>query len=102
MSLIKCPECNKEISNTIDSCPHCGFKLKKISNHYKEDIITIQQTSKKIKLNILMSTLIFIVSSLIGFVSIGNDKNPSFWFFIAIVSLVWLIISSIKRWWYHG
>lgn len=29
MALIKCPECNKEISDTIKKCPHCGYKLAK-------------------------------------------------------------------------
>lgn len=28
MSLIKCPECNKEMSDTLKSCPHCGFNIK--------------------------------------------------------------------------
>ena len=34
MSLIKCPECEKEISNSINQCIHCGYILKKES---KED-----------------------------------------------------------------
>ena len=29
MALIKCPECGKDVSDTIDACIHCGFKLKK-------------------------------------------------------------------------
>ena len=29
MALIKCPECGKEVSDTIKECPNCGFKLKK-------------------------------------------------------------------------
>lgn len=28
MALINCPECNKEISDTARSCPHCGYKMK--------------------------------------------------------------------------
>ena len=27
MSLIKCPECKKTISSTVETCPHCGYKL---------------------------------------------------------------------------
>lgn len=27
MSIIKCPECNKEVSDTATSCPHCGYQL---------------------------------------------------------------------------
>lgn len=30
MSIIKCPECNREVSDTLKSCPHCGFKFKKV------------------------------------------------------------------------
>ena len=28
MSLIKCPECGKEVSDHAESCPNCGFSLK--------------------------------------------------------------------------
>ena len=28
MALINCPECNKEISDTTKSCPHCGYSIK--------------------------------------------------------------------------
>lgn len=27
MALIKCPECNKEISDKAAVCPHCGFAI---------------------------------------------------------------------------
>ena len=29
MSLIKCPECGKDVSDTCEYCIHCGFKLSK-------------------------------------------------------------------------
>lgn len=29
MTLIKCKECNKEISDKAETCPHCGITLKK-------------------------------------------------------------------------
>lgn len=32
MSLIKCPECGKEISDKAISCPMCGYPIKEISN----------------------------------------------------------------------
>jgi hypothetical protein len=28
MSLILCPECNREVSDTAPSCPHCGYTLR--------------------------------------------------------------------------
>ncbi|MGD9638763.1 MAG: SH3 domain-containing protein [Alphaproteobacteria bacterium] len=33
MSLIKCRECNKEVSDTAKSCPHCGAKIKTKHGH---------------------------------------------------------------------
>lgn len=32
MAMIVCPECGKEISDAADSCPHCGFPLRKPEN----------------------------------------------------------------------
>ena len=32
MALINCPECNKEISDTVKNCPGCGYRLKKKKN----------------------------------------------------------------------
>lgn len=28
--LIRCPECNKEISNAANCCPNCGYPIKNI------------------------------------------------------------------------
>lgn len=28
MALIKCPECGREVSDTAETCPHCGYRLK--------------------------------------------------------------------------
>lgn len=33
MALIKCPECQKEISDMAKICPHCGAKAKKMIKH---------------------------------------------------------------------
>ena len=30
MALIKCPECEKEVSDKAPVCIHCGFPLKKV------------------------------------------------------------------------
>lgn len=41
MALVKCPECGKEISDTIKKCPNCGYKNKKKLNKKKFVIICI-------------------------------------------------------------
>lgn len=37
MSLIKCPECNKEVSDQAQMCPNCGFGIEKYVNKIKEE-----------------------------------------------------------------
>lgn len=32
MALIKCPECNKEISSQSNMCPHCGYRTNSQNN----------------------------------------------------------------------
>lgn len=32
MALINCPECGKEKSDQVNTCVHCGYKVKKLSN----------------------------------------------------------------------
>ena len=32
MSMIKCPECGKNISDKAEKCPHCGISKKDIQN----------------------------------------------------------------------
>ena len=27
MALIKCPECGKDVSSTLNACPHCGYTI---------------------------------------------------------------------------
>ena len=33
MALIKCPECNREISDKAESCPHCGYPITRLKNN---------------------------------------------------------------------
>ena len=28
MALIKCPECGHDVSDTAETCPNCGYRLK--------------------------------------------------------------------------
>jgi len=32
MSIVKCPECQKDISNQAITCPHCGYQLKETAH----------------------------------------------------------------------
>ena len=45
MSIIKCPECGKEISSETKICLNCGYKIKK----KRKKIKSIQQKNKMYK-----------------------------------------------------
>lgn len=61
MSLIVCPECGKEVSSTAQTCPNCGYGVKK---HY--DRIESKRISK-IRKGKLKKALPYIISSVIVF-----------------------------------
>jgi len=67
MSMIKCPECGKEISNKANSCPSCGFTLN------QQNTAPAKGSNKK--KGCLIGFLIFIGIAMIGFCS--NDKSST-------------------------
>ncbi len=69
MALINCPECNKEISDQGDKCPHCGYPIKQSKN---------KKSNIKARYIIIPMIIIFIVSSIIGsvyYLQILKPKN---------------------------
>ena len=48
MSLIKCPECGKEISNKAPQCIHCGFPINnKINQKEKKYAIYLRKNYRQ-------------------------------------------------------
>ena len=67
MALVKCPECDKEISDTTDVCIHCGYKIGSNSQIYIHPIV------KKIVPIIIILLIIFIIIS----INKNNESNNS-------------------------
>lgn len=53
MELISCPECQAQISSAVDTCPNCGYPLKKIESASDKNIATesIKEKIEKVKVN---------------------------------------------------
>lgn len=79
MALIKCPECNQEVSDQAKLCPHCGYKLPKINR--KKFSQSKTKTKTIIILSILFSTL-FVMW--IGY------------FFLSPITVQWCCLHCVK------
>ncbi len=44
MALINCPECNKQISDKAECCPHCGFPIDSISETENKYCVILENT----------------------------------------------------------
>lgn len=74
MSLINCPECNKEISDSVKKCPACGYKIKK---HKGQKEPRILKTSKqKILFKIILIIVIIVLLGVGGFFGYTNYIVP--------------------------
>ena len=60
MALINCPECNHEISDQAQSCPHCGYPLKPVASAASEQTKQINQNIKY--LSISLGSIVFIIA----------------------------------------
>lgn len=67
MALIKCPECGKEISDSVKICPHCGYSIRKhirVKNREK-DVNANEKKYKNIKMIALAVGIVIFIFVLI-------------------------------------
>lgn len=74
MALIKCPECNKEISDKAAACPNCGAPVV-MSEVKKFEAIAIESKNKKKKI-IGIITLALTILIVIFLIYISNIEYP--------------------------
>ena len=100
MSLINCPECTKEISDKAPACPNCGAPISAEKIATESDLVTTQETSKKLKAHILISVLMIIGGALIA-LGTADSGGAGFGVLIAVVGLGWFITTKFRTWWHH-
>lgn len=104
MSLIKCSECGKEVSDKAISCPNCGNPINLNSN---SDVVVNNKKGKKVrKKDSTLSIWAFVLSlfaylSVIGFILAlvdlcQNDKEKSHGCSVVaiIFFLIWIFFLS--------
>jgi predicted amidophosphoribosyltransferase len=90
MALINCYECNREISDLANSCPHCGAPAK---SNKKNEVFIINSTIGK---PIIAIGYTFILTSLIYLYG-GVYK-----FFVGslVIGIILVIVGKLRHWWY--
>ena len=100
MALISCPECANQVSTLAASCPNCGAPVVPTA---PESVMTIERTSKAIKVRILITRVLFYVLLFFAITSIFSPDAPTEgWFIAAGVALVLNWIAKADRWWTNG
>lgn len=105
MALISCPECEAQISDKAPTCPKCGAPIsKKMDEEGPETkVITVQETSKRLKSQVLLSTSVFIIGLIWFIASINSDSSETAMipFLLILIGIVWNIVTRIRIWWHH-
>ncbi len=108
MALTTCPECNKQVSDNADTCPNCAYPLTGggSTQAHGGKIQTVEQRSKRYKLQQLLSCLLIIGSIMaVMFGFSGDDPSPgisAFGTLGIVVGLIWFIIVRFLMWWHHA
>lgn len=99
MSLIKCPECGKEISDKAIMCPSCGNPIQPTNVKTEENFnVEIKQTNKKWKKLHLLAIIFFFF----GIVAGVSGKFWSFGILSLFISVIIEMISRVGGWWTNG
>jgi uncharacterized membrane protein YvbJ len=104
MALISCPECNKDVSSTAPSCPNCGFGIASLNEQRAAGatLTTVQETSKKLKLHILMSVLAIVIGVVLAIGdSYSDESNPLLFILFLTGGFLWYGVTRFRIWWHH-
>ncbi len=110
MALTKCSECGGQVSSKATTCPHCGSPVAAAAveaEHAGAPLTTVQETSKKLKMHIIIASVVF-WAGVLWIVVIWEDlttdvgaPGASIPIIMTLVGLVWYIVTRARIWWYH-
>ena len=94
MSLIKCPDCGKDVSTWEPSCPHCGRPLTN-----EEIEVATELTGKRYKLYLVISVLVCGLGWILLFS--GDESSAHTGRYFIGIGLIGYIGTKILTWWEH-
>lgn len=105
MALIECGECGVEVSDKAAACVKCGAPVAGAAEVRAAGaaLNTIQETSKKFKLQTLASVSMIIIGSVMiysraPYGALGVPATPVL---LVVIGLVWYVVNRFRIWWHH-
>jgi xanthine/uracil/vitamin C permease (AzgA family) len=105
MALLKCPDCDNDISSLATNCPNCGYPIAGggTTQAHGGKVVTVELTGKKLKLYKLIGILVSFVGILIMMIGVIKDNVGALIIGIIIVTgaAIWLTVNKFLIWWHH-
>lgn len=106
MSMINCPDCGTEVSDRAPTCPKCGgpVAVRHEAAAAGAQLSTIQETSKKLKLQILISAVLFWGGLIVPFALGGRSSSTAMEFgsvLAMVLGFALYVGTKIRIWWHH-
>jgi hypothetical protein len=92
VSLMKCPDCGKDVSTREGSCPHCGSPLTT-----EEIEVGTDPIGKRYRLYIVLSILVCSLGWILFFSEDKSSVHTGVCFIV--VGLIGYIVAKILIWW---
>jgi hypothetical protein len=106
MALIRCPECDSEVSDKAQTCPRCAFPIaQQLQAPLSADNrpIEVELTSKRLKMQEALAVLLVLLgmgTGVAGALS-ESDIGCGVSTLMVLVGFIWLVVVRVRVWWHH-
>lgn len=101
MPLIQCPDCSAQISRKAPACPNCGNPMSAENISTKSNLVTVQKTSKTLKIHSLLSGLCLLLGVVMTMVTLKSDSPSGLAPLLMFGGGIWFIVTRVRIWWHH-
>ena len=103
MALIKCLECNRDVSDKAANCPHCGYPLGRTASGLRR-VQVIERTERRWKALRALGWLLILAGVVVFLRELAADdfRGAALGWWLGGAGVACLVTSSAGAWWYHG
>lgn len=108
MALIQCPDCGSQVSSSAAACLKCGYPIAGGGTTQAQGgkVQTVEQTSKRYKLQQLLSVLLIGVGVIVVISGVSAEQpsggSAAVGTLLIVAGFIWYIIARFTTWWHHG